>query len=384
MPYIDKGSEVERRIKYSWNYFLIFCLLFFAVVNCVPYTKRVRKEYLTRVAIVCGVDLVNVSGIKDKIFYRNYRVSLKDDFPLYFNSRKGLVVVNGKPYRGNLEIRKIDGRIWVINIIDVEDYLKGVVPCEIGNTSRKTFEAAKAQAVAARTYAYAHLNQYSNLGFDLYASVQDQVYRGIGCENELTNLAIEQTKRQILTYRNKPIEAKYHSTCGGRTADFNDAWSGNSPPYLRSVNCRYCKNSPYYKWQKVLSKSEFFSNIRARLKKIGKEIPRNELIKKLKLIKNKRSKRAVKLIIYTEKDEYVIPGYNIRTVLGDNNDPSGLLKSNFVHLKIKKNKIIIEGRGFGHGVGMCQFGAIEMAKQGKGYQKILKHYYRGARIKKIM
>lgn len=376
--------QIPNEKTYNWNrWIFILFTTFIVFVNCVPYVKKMRKDNLVRIAVVCGVDRVNISGIKDKKPYKNYQVSLNNAFPMYFSSNKGVVVVNGRKYRGNLEIRKTGERLWVINILNIEDYLKGVVPCEIGKVSKNLIEVAKAQAVAARTYACAHLNQYQNLGFDLYATIQDQVYKGIGCENEFTNRAIDKTKGLILTYKNRPIEAKYHSTCGGKTADFNDAWSGNPPPYLKSVNCSYCQNSPHYKWQKVLSKSEFFPRFRSRLKKIGVKIPDDELIRSLKLIKNKRSKRAIKLIITTEDNKYKISGYNIRTVFGDNKDPGGLLKSNFISIKTKGDKIIIEGKGWGHGVGMCQFGAIEMARKGKNYKRILYHYYSGTRIKKI-
>lgn len=371
-----KINNVKR-----WTSIIFISFVFFA--NCVPYTKRARKDYVVRIAMLCGVDRVSVSGVRDKKIHNHYRVSLKDRFPLYFNSRNGVVGINNQYYRGNLEIRQIGGQIWVINIVDIEDYLKGVVPCEIGGISKNLIEAAKAQAVAARTYAYAHLNQHQDLGFDLYATIQDQVYQGISCETELTSIAVEQTKRQILTYRNRAIEAKYHSTCGGITADFNDAWAGDAPPYLRSVRCPYCKDSPFYTWEKVLSKKQFFTNIRTRLKRIGKEIPSDELIKKIKLMKNKRSRRVNKLIIRTEKNEYVIPGYHVRVVLGDNNDPGGSLKSNYITIKTQGDKVIIEGQGFGHGVGMCQFGAMEMARKGKDYRKILRHYYRASKIKKI-
>jgi stage II sporulation protein D len=363
--------------KYT-NFILILTFL-----SCMPYIKSVRKDNLVRVAILCGVDMVNISGIKNRKFYKNYKIGLNNSFPIYFTGKNKVVAVNRKEYRGNLIINEFNKHIWVINCLDMEDYLKGVVPCEIGKISKNLIEAAKAQAVAARTYAYAHLNQYQELGFDLYATVQDQVYKGVSCETELTNLAIKKTKGRILTYQMQPVEAKYHSTCGGKTADFNDAWKGNPPSYLKSVDCSYCRKSPHYRWQKILSKKIFFSNLRSRLKKIGMHIPDHELIKNIKLIRNKKSKRVVKLIIITEKDEYIIPSYHIRTALGDNNDPGGLLKSNFITIRAKSDKIVIDGRGFGHGVGMCQFGAIEMARKGKSYKEILYHYYPGTRIMKI-
>ncbi len=361
----------------------LIILILITLTNCIHYVKKARKEHIARVAVVCGVDRVNIGGIKDKVFYKKVAITTNHKFPIYFSQYKGYVYVNGKKYRGNLKIQKIDGRIWVINVLNIEDYLKGVVPCEIGRISKNIIEAAKAQAVAARTYAYAHLNQHKDLGFDLYATIQDQVYKDVNCESELTNRAVEETERQILTYNGKAIEAKYHSTCGGKTAYFNDAWPGDPPPYLRSVNCPYCKNSPHYKWKKAFSKGEFFKNLRFRLKRVGYEIPQGELIKNLRLIKNKKSKRIIRIIIKTEKEEYVIPGYHTRSIFGDHKDPGGLLKSNLITINVKGNHVIIEGMGFGHGVGMCQFGAIEMARKGKSYKQILYHYYRGTKIKKI-
>ena len=130
-------------------------------------------------------------------------------------------------------------------------------------------------------------------------------------------------------------------------------------------------------------KEGIFRDLRTKLKKIGKKIPEGELIKNIKLIKNRKSKRVLKLVIITEEKEYPIPGYHIRTILGDKRDAGGLLKSNYLTLRTKGDEVIIEGKGWGHGVGMCQFGAIEMARQGKNYKQILYHYYSGTRIKKI-
>jgi stage II sporulation protein D len=360
-------------------FFLMICVFF----NCVPYVRSTRKDNLIRVAIICGADSVSISGIKNQAFLNDHRITLSSDLPQYFAPRNGFVFVNKKKYRGNIKIQMNSGKIWVINIVDLEDYLKGVVPCEIGRISQTLFEAAKAQAVAARTYAWSHLNQYEHIGFDLYATIRDQVYDGVSCESELTNLAVEQTKGQILTYKGSPVEAKYHSTCGGRTADFNDAWPGNPPPYLKSVKCTYCSKSPHFEWQKELAKDIFFDKVRNKLASIGTKIPVDELIKNIKLIKNRKSKRVLKLVIITENNEYTIPGYHIRTVFGDNKDPGGLLKSNYITLKAKGDKVVIEGKGWGHGVGMCQFGAIEMARQGKDYKRILYQYYSGTIIKTI-
>ncbi|UCG91057.1 MAG: SpoIID/LytB domain-containing protein [candidate division WOR-3 bacterium] len=369
-------SKKIQKIK-KWHIIIILSFIFF--VNCIPYIKRKEWENTVRVAIECSVDYVK---IRDHAF-KNYDVSVHDTFPLYFGSRTGSVVVNDKQYRGALEVRKIEGRIWVINVVNVEDYLKGVVPCEIGSISMELIEAAKAQAVAARTYAFAHLNQYQDLGFDLYATIQDQVYKGSQAEDDITTAAIMKTKGQILVFRNRPVEAKYHSTCGGRTADFQDAWPGEAPPYLRSVRCQYCKNSPHYEWKKVQSQDRFLQNVRHRLRKIGIKIPQHELIRSFRIIRNRRSKRVTTLVIVTNRSNYVVPGYSVRVVFGDAGDPGGSLKSNFITIKQKGKTVTIEGKGYGHGVGMCQFGALEMARKGKNHRQILHHYYPGTRIKKI-
>jgi stage II sporulation protein D len=358
-------------------------LVALACLDCIPYVAKEGRERAVKVALLSGVDQVDVCGVNNNKYLSNYRITSNENFPLLIEPRDGKVAVNGKEYRGGLEVRKIDGNLWVINNVDIESYLKGVVPCEIGGVSENQIEAAKAQAVAARTYAAAHMGQYAQLGFDLYATVQDQVYNGIASERAITSRAVESTSGEVLFYNNKPIEAKYHSTCGGRTADYGDAWAGSAPPYLRSVSCRYCAESPYYEWNRNMKKEDFFAHLRSRLAKMNIYINRDELIQSFRIARNKTSKRVNEITLVTDKNEYKIPNYRIRTLLGGSNDTGGVLKSNYFYIKTKRDSVVIEGKGFGHGVGMCQFGALEMANEGKNYRQILYHYYRGTRIKKM-
>jgi len=364
----------------KWLNIVILCGIY---ISCIPYVQPKRCQRLIRVAILTGLDSINVSGIKENQYLENYKIKINDSLPVFIKPYGNKVKVNNKFYYGYLEIKKIDNKIWVINILDIEDYLKGVVPCEIGKINERLIEAAKAQAIAARTYAYAHLNNYANLGFDLYATVKDQVYEGLTAEDTLINRAILKTTGLVLTYQGKPIDAKYHSTCGGYTADFNDAWSGNSVPYLKSVECGFCDDSPYSYWKEEMDKKEFFQNLRNNLYQIGISLPDTELIKSLKFKRNSKSKRVVEVIIITNKHNHKIPAYNIRRLFGSEEDPGRLLKSSYFNISVKDNKIIIEGRGYGHGVGMCQFGAMGMAKKGKNYKKILKHYYPGTKINRF-
>lgn len=373
------GGPSRRKM----SVFFVVAAMTLVCMCCTPYTRKYTKDHLVRVALLCGVDRVTVSGTAHKKHHNDHTVTRDDTFPLYFSSRGSFVEVNGTPYRGAVEMRLLDDRIWVINVLDMDDYVKGVVPCEIGHVSEDLYEVARAQAVAARTYAYAHLNQHQDLGFDLYSTVQDQVYKGVRCETELTNRAVDATAREILTFQGQPVEAKYHSTCGGHTADFNDAWSGKAPPYLRSVRCTYCTASPHYTWEKRYTKGAFFTLLRTGLQKIGTPLPTEVRIKNIKLVRNKKSKRIIRIVILTDNRDYEVPGYHVRTVLGSPSDPGGLLKSNYLTIESDRSDVIIKGNGWGHGVGMCQFGAIEMARRGMNYKKILYHYYRGTKINKV-
>ncbi len=360
--------------------FIVFC--FMNILDCTQYLRTGPRRRTVRIALVTGIEKINISGRIKHNYKKEYSITPDHKLPILVKAHKGFIAVNKKTYRGDLQIDLIDNKLWAINIINIEDYLQGVVPCEIGKINRDLLEAAKAQAIAARTYAAAHIDQYANLGFDLYATVRDQVYNGHGAETDITNQAVKSTKGKIITYNNRPIEAKYHSTCGGRTADFNDAWSGEGPDYLRSVNCSYCTKSPHYHWEKNLSKKEFFYKLRAGMVKIGINIPETDLIKNIRLTRNTKSGRIRRMTIETDSCEYTLTNYQIRTVFGEPTDPGSLLKSNFIEIAVKGDSILITGRGFGHGVGLCQFGAIEMARQGFDYRQILLHYYPGTRITK--
>lgn len=362
---------------------IALCFLCIGLSRCIHYTYTDHMRTTVRVSIIENARSVTITGIIGTTYCTAKKISLQDKFPLTIKGKNKTVIVDGKTYHGNLELLNMNSTIRVINVVDIEDYLKGVVPCEIGRISPALIEAAKAQAVAARTYACAHINQYSSLGFDLYSTIRDQVYRDISSETELTNDAVDQTKGEILMYKSRPIEAKYHSTCGGYTADFNDAWPGTPPPYLRSVRCPNCKTSPHFIWEKSYEAKEFYAAVRSDLRTIGSPIPDSEYIQNISLIRNKRSKRILRVEITTKARTYTIPGFQVRALFGDKNDPGGLLKSNYVMLGVKDGKIVLQGHGFGHGVGMCQFGAIEMARQGKTYKEILHHYYTGVKLTRM-
>src|SRR5690606_26975893 len=152
-------------------------------------------------------------------------------------SERAFVSIGGKLYRGTALVRAAaPGRLTAINQVGMEEYLLGVVPFEIGRVGPELLEAAKAQAVAARTYALRYLGRRAELGFDVFATVEDQVYGGAEGEHEPVSEAVLATAGEILTYRGEPIEAFYHSTCAGQTAAIEEVWPQEAPrPYLISV-----------------------------------------------------------------------------------------------------------------------------------------------------
>lgn len=148
------------------------------------------------------------------------------------------VAVGSRSYRGSVEVRQRGGGGVLVNVVDLEEYLRGVVPAELGPRAFPALEALKAQAVAARTYAVAHLGERDDEGWDLCDSMQCQVYEGVGVEHALSDRAVAETRGQVLTFRGKPAQTFYHSTCGGHTESAAFQFPRAAAPYLAGVPCR--------------------------------------------------------------------------------------------------------------------------------------------------
>jgi stage II sporulation protein D len=314
--------------------------------------------------------------------------------------------LNGKPYRGALEVvlatenppSKNQKSLMVLNIVYVEDYLKGVVPAEIGKLSGEEIEALKAQAVAARTYSLSRLGQYEDLGYDLEASVVDQIYTGAEGENPLVNEAIKDTKGKVLAFGEKLIHAYYHANCGGRTEYIERVWDKPKESYLISVDdndfCIWAKN---YSWEETWSKEDLEKNLSAFLDSIGL-LPEDGSttlttrgfgnLADLVIKERSPSGRIEVLEAVTDSGTYQIYRDKIRWALKRGSDPNLILPSTLFDLEIERGfdgsiiSVTARGHGNGHGVGMCQTGAIGMARQGYSYEDILTHYYPGVNIVK--
>ena len=274
------------------------------------------------------------------------------------------VEVKGKPYRGDILIVGDGENITVINELGVDDYLMGVLPRECG--ALWALESLKAQAVASRTYLVSHLGQHSQQGFDLCSDVHCQVYGGVLKEHPNTNQAVEETKGEILIFKGKPIKAFFHSNCGGSTEESQYVWQVESQPYLARKKCRFGTGDPRYHWRKMIANSDILKALKG-----GKiKVPGSELYS-IKVLEKSPSSRARKLAVKTDAGTFIMSGNDFRIAL----DPEIIRSTLWTNLKKKNNAYFFEGRGWGHGVGMCQWGAKGQAEAGRDYRAILNFYY---------
>jgi stage II sporulation protein D len=288
----------------------------------------------------------------------------------------------GKTYRGSWIVLSADTGLTIINHLDTEDYLKGVVPHEIGKLNKEGFEALKAQAVAARTYAYSHLGSRKSQGFDVYADTRDQVYNGRNDEDSLVNEAILATSDIVIKYNGNLIEAYYHSTCGGKTESI-EVWGQESKPYLAAVldsaeDGVFCQLSKYARWEEKFSKTElpnlFQKNaVNAKADNI---FPFSK-IEQIFITEKFPSGRVKRLVVFTDKGSFEVFGDKVRWLF---QREGKILPSALFSIAQNGNSYAISGSGFGHGIGMCQFGVIARAKAGQKFDEILKAYYNGVSV----
>jgi stage II sporulation protein D len=282
-----------------------------------------------------------------------------------------VIFVNSKPYKGCLELIKSGNKINVINILTVEDYVKGVLPREMDSVSIEIIEALKTQAIISRTYAICNLSRHGRQGFNVCASTHCQVYGGLSGGTDATNKAVQETKGKVLTYNGKFAQTLFHANCAGRTDNPKYIWQWNhEEPYLKGVKCGYCYKSPHTKWEQEIDADLISQKLADN--NIGK-------IKKIKIKGKTPSGAAKELEIIHSNGKTVLNAYKFRLAVGAHKIKSHTFDS----IQTKGNKIYFKGRGYGHKSGLCQWGAKGMAEKGKTYKKILKYYYPGTKIEAV-
>lgn len=283
---------------------------------------------------------------------------------LFFEASDG-VRVGGRLFLGRISAHVKNSKLMIINRLPVETYLLGIVGSEMN--PEWPLDALKTQAVAARTYALQRRMRmrFANRPYDLESTVLSQVYKGAERIQQSVIDAVSLTRGEVLAHRHRLVEALFHSTCGGQTSSSREAF-GNQLPYLNPRACRWCKNASKYRWSAKLS-----------LRQLDKALNKNKLIQNhLESLHRKRGQKKTTARVGGKK--IYLSSRSVRVAAGYMN----IFSSKFEARTLGK-EVRFTGRGFGHGVGMCQWGAHGLAKAGHNYLEILAHYYKGAQTKRI-
>ena len=341
-----------------------------------------------------GGSRITITGTLGGLRYRNALTHTMRVLP----SGGGFAQVNGKPYRGTLELRA-DGRggLDVVNQVGIEQYLWGVVKAEMSATAPAA--AQRAQAVAARTFAMRNKDS-------LKAGEQSQVYGGVAMEDPRCVRAVNDTRGVVATFDGRLIEAQYHAACGGHTENNEDVWETSEPvPYERATRCWGCENFPMTSWSVELD----YATIRKKLMDFQWEVGD---ISRIEFNKTATG-RVKEVMVHSTTGMARIPGNNFRLIIdrraikslmlesggpvevasaaedednapvatGDDRAIRGII-SQYMMTDSSGHVLKLSGRGSGHGVGMCQWGARQLAIAGKTYQEILRYYYSGIELRR--
>lgn len=294
---------------------------------------------------------------------------------------------NDIPYPGKITFSKNKNTVILVNTLTLTDYLNGVVPHEIPTHNDEYYAAVAAQTIAARTYALYHTKHPSSKFYDIYDDIRDQVYKGKMRESDLAKQTIRDTYGMVLTGSDgQLLETQYHSTCGGLLNE-----SSSTSPVSEPVEDIWdhnfnCATSPLYRWVDKITAAEIMQNL-VKYKKISSEEYQcliNEGFQLEVEIKSRQeSGRIEKIEINIDGKKISIKEWESRYILAskDNN----ILPSTLFFLKKSPSSadlIYLVGAGYGHGKGMCQWGAIGQALNGRSYQDILKFYYPALSLKK--
>lgn len=305
---------------------------------------------------------------------------------------------NGGTYRGRFKVfLNARRKLSLATRLSLEPYLKGVVPGEIGALSDSLLEAGRAQAIAARSYTLFYKGRRGEEGFDLYATVEDQFYSASEAERPLATRCVESTNGLVGLWRGAPIRANYSSTCGGLSAEAWEAWPTPSYGYLSShpdgsAGMDHCSASPHYRWREEWSVRDFTANLAKYAPPFGVGLPPGGVgeIRDVRVAQRSRSGRVWWLEVETSTGLIRIHAHSLRQVLRRSTNANAILRSNLFKIAVRRDpatrralSVVASGAGSGHGVGLCQTGALGMARRGVQGEAILAHYYPGANLSRL-
>ncbi|MCK9223508.1 MAG: SpoIID/LytB domain-containing protein [Candidatus Muirbacterium halophilum] len=395
-------------------FILIVFILSFSVYSKTPIIRVGILENQNRLVFKCdkGIEL-RIDNVKVKVFSnevvvrnsgknlniggRNYSNNYVELYPAFGD----FIELDDFKYRGIIRLINNNSGFNVVNVLDIEKYLYGVLANEMLKSSPD--EALKTLAVVCRTYALKNLQKHGQNGFDVCSTTHCQVYRGFNTESDNIIKAVDSTRGIVITYLDELISAYHHSACGGGTTDNETAWTtGSEIPYTRGRWCDFCEESPRANWEFELSMSELSQ--RFRNLNIGNII-------RINVEQSDSFGRAKSIMLTGEKGECLVSANQFRLEIGAQriwstmfeiygfggnsaklskkidkintilkSEKKDFIKKILLESEEKRNNIRydgykIKGHGSGHGVGLCQWGAIGLSKKGLNYKEIIKFYY---------
>lgn len=303
------------------------------------------------------------------------------------------VRVAGRDYRGEVWVFRDRTGLTIVNRLGIESYLAGVVPLEIGSRRPEELEAVKAQAIVSRTFAVRNMGRWHTDGFDFRPTVADQVYGGVGAEQALAWQAVRATRGTIITYHRVPIDAFFFSTCGGETAEGTEVFRNARRNYLTSVRDVdgsgrvYCRISPRFRWRETWTGDQVARTLRRTLPaQTGTNTADLGALENVRVADRTGSHRVARLAVEFQQRTVAVDGPAVRRVLL--RPDGGILRSSAFTLDVRREggrvtRVVAEGAGAGHGVGMCQWGTIGRARAGLGHSQILASYFPGTTLEQL-
>jgi stage II sporulation protein D len=359
-------------------------------------------------------DTVSTWHLQNKVMYASdLQGGIMDWIILASDDPDHVLRWDDRPWRGELHFvptPQDSVGMSLINVLELESYLAGVVPGEIGRGRPATdLAAVEAQAIAARTYTAAHLDGRGDRGFDVYADTRDQVYGGVAVEDSLCTAAVTATAGLVLRREGELVDTIYHSTCGGHTASAHEIWPVDPDPVLQGRADRrpdgnpWCAASKYLQWRQQWTWSELTRVLQRTLPAyldivaaparaawaadafspaIGGADGRDPGALHDLAIRSRTSEGRVDVLeITTDAGLYRVRGDRTRWVLRPPSGHPALLRSAWFDLEVDAGRgVTAVGRGWGHGLGLCQMGAVGRARAGQDARGILSYYYPGTRI----
>lgn len=331
----------------------------------------------------------------------------------YLKTSGSYISYNKTKYRSYLTFVPEGSRLHIVNVISLDDYIRGVLPREM--STGVPLEALKAQAVASRGFALSNKNKFIKKGYNLDDTTSSQVYSGLSVEAKDTNRAVDETRGEIPYYKGNVASTIFHATSGGYTIAAKDVWGGNNLPYLEAIKDPYSEKTRNATWEYKISWDTM-------KKKMESSYPGLGNFQSLKIQRRNENRRVMEMEVIFQKGSKIISGEDFRRLFGTTkikstwffldqggsgptsftvmtkDGPKEVTQLTTVDQKVlkeaqvirKDNQIetisssfqvsqgkdfLVKGRGYGHGVGMSQYGAMEMAKKGKNYREILQYYY---------